>query len=68
VAIKVWVASGYDSPVVTEVKGIRGGREWVAGEVERNLAYRPEDGTLSVRWSETDLPDSLRRKVVIVQG
>ena len=48
--VKVYVADGPDfGPVVIEVKGIRGGREWVANEIQDALAYDP-DGPIRVRW------------------
>jgi hypothetical protein len=48
--VKVYVDdSPFVGPVVTEVKGIRGGREWVANEIEGALAYHP-DGTIGVHW------------------
>jgi hypothetical protein len=66
--VKVYVDdSPFVGPVVTEVKGIRGGSEWVANEIEGALAYHP-DGTIGVRWEEVDIPASLRRKVVVIQG
>lgn len=66
-AIKVYVGdSVMDGPTVTYVKGLRGGRQWLADEIKKNLAYHP-DGTLTVRWENTDVPDSLRRLVTIVQ-
>jgi hypothetical protein len=53
--------------MVTEVKGIQKGQEWVANEVERALAYTP-DGSVSVRWAEVDIPDSLRKRIVVSQS
>jgi hypothetical protein len=50
--VKVYVADGPDfGPVVTEVKGVRGGREWVANEIQDALAYNL-DGSVRVRWEE----------------
>ena len=63
--VKVYVADGEDfGPVVTEVKGIRGGREWVANEIQDALAYGA-DGSIRVRWEEVDIPASLRRRIVV---
>jgi hypothetical protein len=66
--IRVYVADSPDfGPVVTEVKGIRGGQEWVATEIERALAYHA-DGTIGVQWPEVDIPHSLRSKIVVSQS
>jgi hypothetical protein len=66
--IRVYVADSPDfGPVVTEVKGIRGGREWLATEIERALAYHA-DGTIGVQWSDVDIPHSLRSKIVVSQS
>ena len=63
--VKVYVVDGPDfGPVITEVKGIRGGREWVANEVQAALCYTP-GGIPHVDWASTDIPDSLRRKIVV---
>ena len=63
--VKVYVADGDDfGPVVTQVKGIRGGREWVANEIQDALAY-DLDGSIRVRWEEVDIPASLRRRIVV---
>jgi len=65
--VKVYFADGPDfGPVVTEVKGIRGGREWVANEIQDALAYDP-DGSIRVRWEEVDIPASLRRRNLVSQ-
>ena len=48
--VKVYVAGGPDvGPVVTEVKAMRGVREWVANEIQDALAYDP-DGSGRARW------------------
>ena len=62
--VRVSVSDSSLGPVVTEVKGLRGGSEWVANEIQQALAY-DHTGIPTVRWSETDIPASLRRKVVV---
>jgi hypothetical protein len=47
---KVTVADGPDfGLVVTEVKGMRGGCEWVTNEIQEALVY-DLDGSVRVRW------------------
>ena len=54
--VKVYVADGEDfGPVVTEVKGIRGGREWVANETQDALAYGPDDSVRGRREEVTSV-------------
>jgi len=52
-------------PVVTDIKGLKKGAEWVMSEIQSALAYMP-DGSLTVNWASTDLPGSLRRRLVVV--
>jgi len=64
--VKVFVSeSEMIGPAVTDVKGIRGGREWVARSIQAALSYLP-DGQLSIRWNETGIPSSLRKRIVVV--
>jgi hypothetical protein len=65
--VKVYVTDGLYGPMVLEVRGLRGGREWLGRAIQDNLAYLP-DGSLSVYWSETGIPDSLRKRVCLVQA
>jgi hypothetical protein len=62
--ISVQVEDSSMGPVVTEVKGLRGGSEWVANATQVALAY-DHTGIPTVRWSETDIPDSLRHRIVV---
>ena len=62
--LRVSVSDSPVGPVVTEVKGLRGGSEWVLNEIQGALAYDPM-GLLTVGWGETDLPPTLRREVVV---
>ena len=62
--VRVSVSDSSLGPVVTEVKGLRGGAEWVANAIQGALAY-DHTGIPTVRWSETDIPDSLRHKIVV---
>lgn len=63
-AVRVYVSDSALGPVVTEVKGLRGGSEWVANEIQGALAY-DHTGIPTVRWEETDIPASLRRNIVV---
>jgi hypothetical protein len=60
--VKVYVTKLFDSPWVAEVKGLRGGSEWVANEIQGAL-----DQDLNVQWRKVDIPASLRRRIVVVQ-
>ena len=53
VTVKVFVTDSPDFGLVVtdEVKGIRGGREWVTNEIESTLAYHA-DGTVGVGYLE----------------
>jgi hypothetical protein len=62
--VRVSVSDSSLGPVVTEVKGLRGGSEWVANEIQGALAY-DHTGIPTVRWAETDIPASLRRNIVV---
>jgi hypothetical protein len=62
--VRVSVSDSLMGPVVTEVKGLRGGAEWVANEIQQALAYDPT-GIPTVRWAETGIPSSLRKKLVV---
>ena len=62
--ISVQVEDSCMGPVVTEVKGLRGGSEWVANAIQGALAY-DHTGIPTVRWADTDIPASLRRKLVV---
>ncbi len=55
--VRVSVSDSSLGPVVTEVKGLRGGAEWVANEIQQALAYDPT-GVPTVRWG-----DSAERKL-----
>ena len=54
-------------PVVTEVKGLRGGVEWIANAIQAALVY-DSSGYLTVRWEEADIPASLRKHIVVSQS
>ena len=62
--VSVAVTDSSLGPVVSEVKGLRGGSEWVANEIQGALAY-DHTGIPTVRWAETDIPASLRRNIVV---
>ena len=62
--VRVSVSDSSMGPVVTEVKGLRGGSEWVLNEIQQALAHDPM-GLPTVRWGETDIPAALRREVVV---
>ncbi len=62
--VRVSVSDSSLGPVVTEVKGLRGGSEWVANEIQGALCY-DHTGLPTVRWSDTDIPGSLRHKIVV---
>jgi hypothetical protein len=62
--ISVQVEDSCMGPIVTEVKGLRGGSEWVANSIQGALAY-DHTGIPTVRWADTDIPASLRRKLVV---
>ena len=62
--ISVRVEDSSMGPVVTEVKGLRGGAEWVLNEIQGALSY-DHTGIPTVRWADTDIPASLRRKLVV---
>lgn len=53
-------------PVVTDLKGIRGGYEWLFKQAQQNLCYHPSGG-LTVDWQATDVPASLVKQVIICQ-
>ena len=62
--VRVSVSDSSLEPVVTEVRGLRGGSEWVANEIQQALAHDPM-GLPTVGWGETDIPPALRREVVV---
>ena len=46
--VRVCISEGSLGPVVTEVKRLRGGAEWVADEIQQAIAYDPVGMTLRV--------------------
>ena len=62
--VRVSVSDSAMGPVVTEVKGLRGGSEWVLNEIQGALSY-DHTGIPTVRWADTGIPPSLRRKLVV---
>ena len=53
-------------PTVIDIKGLRKGSETICKAIEQSLRYTV-DGLLSVDWQATELPASLKRRLVIVQ-
>ena len=51
-------------PCVTEVKGIRGGAEWLSNAIQSALCY-DTTGHLTVRWAEANIPSALRKHIVV---
>jgi len=51
-------------PVVTEVKGLRGGAEWLSSAIQNALCYDCT-GHLTVRWQEANIPGALRKHIVV---
>lgn len=64
--VKVYVGETMTGLGVHEIKGIRGGREWLAAEIEKCLAWRA-DMTIGLRWEELDVPVSLKKRLVVIQ-
>ena len=62
--ISVQVEDSSMGPVVTQVKGLRGGSEWVLNAIQGALSY-DHTGIPTVRWAETGIPSSLRKKLVV---
>ena len=62
--ISVQVEDSSMGPVVTHIKGLRGGSEWVLNAIQGALSY-DHTGIPTVRWADTDIPASLRRKLVV---
>ena len=62
--ISVHVADSPAGPVVTHIKGLRGGSEWVLNAIQGALSY-DHTGIPTVRWADTDIPASLRRNIVV---
>lgn len=53
-------------PVVVNIKGLKKGSETICRAIEQSLRYTV-DGLLSVDWQSTDLPTSLKRRLVVIQ-
>ena len=64
--IKVYATDNENGPAITSIKGLRVGWQWVYTQLSQALCYRC-DGTLTLDFSQTDLPSSLVGRIILVQ-
>jgi len=67
VKVRIEFSELYNKPFVVDVKGLRSGVEWLTREIERALCFSC-DGRLTVDWGNVDIPNDLRKKVILIQA